>query len=690
MKEYKSENIRNIALVGHNGSGKTTFVERLLFNTKVTTRMGSVQSGTAAMDFEEEEIARNSSVSLSIAPIEWNSTKVNTLDTPGFMDFIGEVNAALTVTDSALIFVEAVAGVEVGTEAVWHAAGEQGMPRMLLINKMDRENVRVSRVRESINENLDGRFINVQLPIGEGTNFKGIIDLINMEARMGDQGEKAPIPDDMADAAEEARMELIEAAAEGDDALIEKYFEEENLSNEEIIAGLKAGMIEGVITPILYAAPDLGIAIDPLMEMLIKLMPSPAERGEFSATDAHGESVSYPINDASPLAAFIFKTREDNYGKTSYIRVFGGTLNSDTRVWATVLDEEVRVSSIQIITGKEQQSIAKLHAGDIGAVIKLGDAGTNDTLCESHSKCIKLPAIKQPHPIASVSVHPVSQSDVAKLTQSLTRLVAEDPTLFWHTETATHETILSGMGTTHLDIAVKKAISKFGTHLSTSAPKIPYRETITKTNTAEYTHKKQTGGAGQYGRIFLRVESIDDNIDFEFDQEIFGGAISAPFIAATEKGCRQASVSGVLAGYPVVGVKAIVYDGKMHPVDSKEIAFQIAGREGFKKAVLGAGPVLLEPIYIVTVTVPSDYMGDILGDMNSRRARVLGMDQEGTKSVVRAEVPLAEMQTYAQDMRSMTQGRGVFSMEFSGYGRVPTHMLNDVVAKLKAEEEEEK
>lgn len=690
MKEYKSEQIRNIALVGHNGSGKTTFVERLLFNNKVTTRMGSVQNGTAAMDFEEEEINRNSSVSAAIAPIEWQKTKVNFLDTPGYMDFIGEVNAALTVTDGAVVFVEAVAGVEVGTEVVWHAAAERGLPRALLINKMDRENVRVSRVIESINENLDGRFINVQLPIGEGTSFKGIIDLIHMEARLGEKGEKAPIPADMADAAEEARMELIEAAAEGDDTLIEKYFEEEDLTNEEIIQGLKAGMVAGAITPIFYCAPEANIAVDPLVEMLIALMPAPHEVGDFSGVDSSGAEVSYPVSDDSPLAAFIFKTREDNYGKTSYIRVYGGVLQSDSRVWAARLGEEVRAGSLLIITGKEQQSIEKLHAGDIGAVIKLGDAGTNDTLCASHNKAIKLPPIKQPHPIASVAVQPISQSDVAKLTQSLTRLVAEDPTLSWHTETATHETILSGMGTTHLDIAVKKAVSKFGTHLTTSIPKIPYRETITKTNEAEYTHKKQTGGAGQYGRIFLRVESIDDNVNFEFGEEIFGGAISAPFIAATEKGCRQAAESGVLAGYPVVGVKAIVYDGKMHPVDSKEIAFQIAGREGFKKAVLGAGPVLLEPIYVVTVVVPADYMGDILGDMNSRRAKVLGMDQEGTKSVVRAEVPLAEMQTYAQDLRSMTQGRGVFSLEFLGYGRVPNHMLPDLVAKLKAEQEEEK
>ncbi len=690
MKEYTTEHIRNIALVGHNGSGKTTFVERLLFNNKVTTRLGSVQSGTAAMDFEDEEINRHSSISAAIAPIEWQGTKINFLDTPGYMDFIGEVNAALTVTDGALVFVEAVAGVEVGTEVVWQAAGERKLPRMIVINKMDRENVRAARVMESIEQNLDGRFVHVQLPIGEGPTFKGVIDLIHMEARLGAGGEKAAIPAELADAAEEARQQLIEAAAEGDDALIEKFFAEEPLTSEEIIAGLKAGMMQGAVVPVLYCAPEPNIGVNPLLELCLALMPAPGEAGEFEALNEKDEPVSYPISDSSPLAAFIFKTREDNYGKTSYIRVFGGVLNSDSRVWAARLGQEVRVGGLQVVCGKEQYPISKLHAGDIGAVIKLGDAGTNDTLCTASNKVVKLPPIKQPHPIVSVAVHPVSQSDVAKLTQSLTRLVAEDPTLSWHTEPATHETILSGMGTTHLDIAVKKAISKFGTHFTTSVPKIPYRETITKTAEAEYTHKKQTGGAGQYGRVFLRVESIDDNLGFEFGEEIFGGAISAPFIAATEKGCRQAAEAGVLAGYPMVGVRAVVYDGKMHPVDSKEIAFQIAGREGFKKAVMNAGPVLLEPIYIVTVTVPSDYMGDIMGDMNSRRARVLGMDQEGTKSVVRAEVPLAEMQTYAQDLRSMTQGRGVFSMEFSGYGRVPPHLQNDLVAKLKTEQEEEK
>lgn len=687
MKEYQTSQIRNVALVGHNGSGKTTFVERVLFNTGVTTRLGSVQAGTAAMDFEEEEVARNSSVSTALAPIEFKNHKINFMDTPGYMDFIGEVNSALQVADSALVLVEAVAGVEVGTEVVAQAASERNLPKLLLVSKMDRENVRVARVIESISANLEGNFVNLQLPIGEGPEFKGIVDLIKLEARLGADSKVGPIPADMADEVEEARMALIEAAAEGDDALMEKFFEEDDLSNEEIVQGLKGAMAQGLVTPIIYGAPEPGIAVAPILETIALLLPAPNER-PFTATNAAGDEAEYEVSDTSPLAAFIFKTREDPYGKSSYIRVFGGMLESDSRVWAARLGSEVRVGTLQVTTGKETTAVPRLHSGDIGVVVKLGEAGTNDTLTDK-GHALRLPAIKQPSPIASVSIHPKSQSDVAKLSQSLNRLTGEDLTLTWHTEPATHETILSGMGNTHLDIAVKKAQSKFGVNLTTSIPKVPYRETITKTNSAEYTHKKQTGGAGQYGRVFLRLESLDDDADFEFTSEIFGGSISAPFVAATEKGCRQALESGPTAGYPVVGVKAIVYDGKEHPVDSKEIAFQTAGRECFKKAMLGAGPVLLEPIYNVTVVVPADYMGDIMGDMNSRRARVLGIDQEGTKSVVKVIVPLAEMQTYAADLRSMTQGRGVFSMEFANYGRVPSHLQEQIVTQARKEREEE-
>jgi elongation factor G len=686
MKEYHTGQIRNIALVSHNGAGKTTLVERLLYNTGVLTRMGSVQAGTAAMDYDEEEINRNSSVSMSLAPIAWNSLKLNFIDTPGYIDFIGEVNGALKVAENAVVLVEAVSGVEVGTELVWQVAESYGRPRIVVINKMDRENVLVNRVINSISENLDGNFVNLQLPIGEGTDFEGVIDLVTMEARLGNEDKKGPIPDDMQDAVEEARMEVVEAAAEGDDELLMKYLEGEDLSDEEIVTGLQGALKQGTMVPLLYCAPEPGIGVQALLDMFANLTLPPTEF-ETEATNAAGEPVSLTASDAGPLAAFIFKTREDTYGKTSFIRVFSGILESDSRIWDANLDSEVRVGQLHIVTGAETEPISRLHSGDIGNVVKLGDASTNDTLCDRGNQ-FKIDPIVQPNPIASVAVHPVSQSDVAKLNQSLTRLVAEDPTLQWNQERATRETILSGMGTTHLDIAIKKAESKFGVHLTTTTPKVPYRETITKTSSAEYTHKKQTGGAGQYARVFLRVESLDDNEDFEFASEIFGGAISAPFVAATEKGCRQALEGGVLAGYPVVGVRAVVYDGKEHPVDSKEIAFQTAGREGFKKAVMGAGPVLLEPIYEVTVTVPADNMGDIMGDLNTRRARVLGMDQEGTKSIVRAEVPLGEMQRYAADLRSMTQGRGIFSMEFLRYGRVPSHIQEELVAQLRKQEEE--
>ncbi|MFO7536774.1 MAG: elongation factor G [Chloroflexota bacterium] len=685
MKEFKTDQIRNVALIGHNGSGKTTFVERVLFNTDLTTRMGSVQNGTAAMDFEEEEMARHSSVAAALAPIVWKDVKLNIIDTPGYADFVGEVNSALRVSEGAVVFVEATSGVEVGTEIYWQAAEERNLPRIVLVNKMDRDNVRVSRAMTSIEENLNGRFVPLQIPIGEGPTFKGVVDLFSMEARLGTDDSRAPIPDELIDAAQEARLALVEAAAEGDDALIEKYLEEDTLTDEEVVRGLKLAMQQGLVIPVLYAAPEPGIAVVPVLQAMMRLIPAPNQIGEFTAHLANGETQKYPISDESPLAAFIFKTREDPYGKMSYLRVYGGTLESDSRVWDSELESEVRVGTLQLLRGKEQLPIPRLHSGDIGAVVKFGDTATNSTLCSPQHK-LKLNPTSQPNPIMAVAIHPVAQSDVAKLSSSLHRLVDEDPTLTWYTESATRETLLSGMGTTHLDIAVKKLESKFGVHVTTTVPKVPFRETITKTNTAEYTHKKQTGGAGQYARVFLRVESLEDDAEFEFASEIFGGAISAPFVSATEKGCRQALDQGALAGYPVTGVKAIVYDGKEHPVDSKEIAFQIAGREGLKQAVLGANPVLLEPIYNVTVTVPADYMGDVLGDLNSRRARVQGMDQEGTKSIVRAEVPLAEMQRYAADLRSMTQGRGIFRMDFSHYGRVPGQLQNELVAKLKQEQ----
>lgn len=688
MKEYKTGQIRNVVLAGHNGAGKTIFVERALFNTGATTRLGRVENGTAAMDFEEEEIERQSSISTALARIEWRDHKINLLDTPGFIDFVGEVNSAIKVADGALIFVEAVSGVEVGTEQAWQATGQKGMPRVVLVNKMDRDNVRVTRVMTSITENLQGNFVPLQIPIGEGPTFKGVVDLLSMESRLGADDSRAPIPPDLVAAAQEARMAVIEAAAEGDDELMERFFESDTLSDEDIVRGLRLAMLQGLCVPVLYAAPQPGIAVVPALNALYRLLPAPDRVQPAVATDTSGQEVKLRADDKAHLAAFIFKTREDTYGRTSYIRVFSGVLESDSRVWDANLDSEVRVGSLQTVIGKDSQPVPRLHSGDIGTVVKLGDALTNHTLCERAHK-VKIAPIGQPNPIASVAIHPVSQADVAKLNQSIQRLIIEDPTLSTHIEEATHETILSGMGTTHLEIAVKKAKSKFGVNITTTPPKVPYRETITKTSSAEYTHKKQTGGAGQYGRVFLRVESIDNNLQFEFTSEIFGGAISGPFVSATEKGCRQALEGGVLAGYPVYGVKAIVYDGKEHPVDSKEIAFQIAGRECFKLAVMQANPVLLEPIYDVAITVPADYMGDVLGDMSTRRGSVQGTDQEGNKIIVRALVPLAEMLSYAADLRSMTQGRGIFSMTFEKYERVPTHLQDGLVKQLQAQRDQE-
>ncbi|MCL4871780.1 MAG: elongation factor G [Anaerolineae bacterium] len=687
MKEYPTSAIRNVAFVSHNGAGKTTLVERLLFDTGATTRMGSVQAGTAHMDFEDEEKARNSSVSLAVAPIEWRDVKINILDTPGYIEFVGEVNSALRVAEGAVVLVEAVAGVEVGTELAWQAAGEAGLPRVVLVNKMNRDNVRVTRVMNSIKENLEGRFVQLQLPIGEGPSFTGVVDLISMQARLGNKDERGPIPADMQDAAEEARLALVEAAAEGDDDLLEKYFAEEELTMEEIVRGIKSAVKQGLVTPIMYAAPEPGIAVIPVLEALRALVPAPDER-PITANKGNGDDVELTPSDTSPFAAFIFKTVEDRFGKLSFVRVYSGKMSADSRVWNADRNAEVRVGTLYVVRGAEHISVPLLHAGDIGAVVKLGDAATNDTLCERTNQ-VTLPPIVQPEPLASVAVEPISQADVAKLNTSLTRLTGEDLTLRWHTETATHQTILSGMGTVHLDIAVKKMQSKFGVGITTSLPKVPYRETITKTSSTEYTHKKQTGGAGQYARVFLRVEPGSEDVPFEFSSEIFGGSVSGPFVAATEKGCRAAVEEGVLAGYPITGVKVVIYDGKEHPVDSKEIAFQIAGREGFKQAVLGAAPALLEPIYEATVTVPADNMGDVMSDFNTRRGRVMGMDQIGNKSIVRAEVPLAEMQTYMADLRSMTQGRGVFSLKFLHYGRVPSHLQDQLVAKLRAEMKKE-
>lgn len=678
MKEYQTDKIRNIALVSHSGAGKTTLIERFLLDTGKTNRMGSVTQGTATTDFEPEELERNSSIATAIASLEFRDHKFNFLDTPGYIDFVGEVNAALHVADSAVVFVEASSGVEVGTEIVWAEAKKRNVPMMLVASKMDRENVRSARVLSSIQESFsdEARIVQLQVPIGEGVTFKGVADLITNKA-YGLKGESFDIPEEMADEVEEARVALIEAAAESDETLMERYFESDTLTADEIIEGLKITMSDGSVVPIAYVAGEPGLASEILLMVMQRLLPAPNEGNQFET-----DTGSYDVSDDSPLTAFVFKTREDQYGKTSYLRVFGGKLENDSRALDSATGSEVRVTGLGSMMGKEIQNVGVLHAGDIGAAVKLGDTQTNNTLCDKATPQ-KMGPIDQPNPIFSVSVHPVSQADVSKLSEATSRIQMEDPTLRYYYEPATRQSIMSGMGDVHIGVAVKRLASKFGVNVTTDTPLIAYRETITKTSDAEHTHKKQSGGAGQYGRVMLRVEPLDDDAEFEFDEEIFGGSISGPFVVATEKGCRQAVEEGPIAGYPVVGVKAIVYDGKMHPVDSKEIAFQVAGRESFRKAMMSAGPILLEPLYNVTVTVPSDNMGDVMSDFNTRRARVSGMDQFGARAIVKAEVPLSEMQRYLADLRSMTAGRGVYSMEFARYGHVPSHFQDKVIEETK-------
>ncbi len=685
MKEYTTERLRNIALVSHSGAGKTMLAEAILHYLGVTTRMGSVGEGTTVSDFEDEEKRRQLSLSTAMIPVEYRDHKINFLDTPGYTDFVGEVISALYVADGAVVVVDAVAGVEVGTEVAWSYANKFGRARFLLINKMDRENANYQQVLDQAKEIFEARFLPLQLPWGAGEDFKGVVDLLTMKAYVGPENTEQDIPAELADAAEEARMELIEAAAEGDDALLEKYLEGETLTAEEIIQGLRGVVAQGDYIPVLVAAGEKKIGLQRFLDLIVDLMPSPADVPPVKAQGPDGE-VELKADDTGPLAAYVWKTTADPFvGKITYFKVISGVLQNDTRVWNANKEAEERISNLAVMRGKEQISVSQLHAGDLGTVPKLSETATGDTLCDKGFP-VKVPMPEYPTALYRVAVKPQSQADSAKLGPTLSRLAEEDPTLSWYHDGSTKQTILQGMGDQHIDVAIRKARTKFQLNLETEPVKVPYRETITKTGQAQYRHKKQTGGAGQFAEVHMRVEPNPDS-DYDFAWEVFGGAISSTFQPAIEKGIKGVMKEGVLAGYPVVNVKIAVYDGKEHPVDSKPIAFEIAARECFKLAVQNAGPVLLEPIYNVRIIVPEANMGDVLGDLNTRRARVQGMDTEKGRSVITAQVPLAEMLRYTTDLRSLTGGRGVFEMEFSHYEQVPAHLQQEIVEARKREME---
>ncbi|MGI6208812.1 MAG: elongation factor G [Anaerolineae bacterium] len=690
MAAYGSEQLRNVVLLGHGSAGKTSLVEAMAFNTGVTNRLGRVEDGTAIADFDEEEVRRHISVSLAVVPVPWKDTKINLLDAPGYLEFIGEVLSGLRVAESALVVVDAAAGVEVGTEILWRYADERSLPRMVVVNKMDRENASFQSCLDSLSNAFEARFVPIHLPIGQEASFRGVVDLLQQKAIIGPEGKVEDIPADMQDAVEEARLQLVEAAAEGDDELLMKYLEGEELTADEIMQGLRNAVRSGSAIPVAATAATANVAVRPLLDAIREFMPSPTDAGPYEAIDpSSGNTVEITADSAGPLAAFVFKTTADPYvGKLTYLRVYSGTLSSDSRPINARTGQEERVGQLFTVTGREQTPTEQLVAGDIGSVSKLAEIHTGDTLCD-RGKPLTLPALERPNPVYSVAVNAKSQADFDKMSSSMSRLVEEDPTLRLEREPSTGELILSGMGESHLDVAIRRLRQKFGVEVVTSTPRVPYRETITKVAQAQGRFKRQTGGRGQFGDTWIRVEPRERGAGFEFVDEIFGGAVPRNFIPSVEKGVVEAMEEGILAGYPVVDVRVALYDGSYHPVDSSDMAFKLAGSIGFRKAAEAAGPILLEPIVKVVITVPEQFMGDIMGDLNSKRGRVLGMEQERGLSTVTALVPLAEMRRYATDLRAMTQGRGVFTMEFSHYDPVPPHVAEQVIAEAKREKEAE-
>lgn len=687
MAKYKTEQIRNVALLGHSGAGKTTLSEALLYKTGVISRMGRVEDGSTVSDWDPEEHRRGISVNLSIVPVEFNNTKLNLIDTPGYQDFVGEVISGMFVAEAGLVVVDAVAGCQVGTELAYDRLRELAKPRLIFLNRMDRENANFANAVQSLRRTLgDEKIVPFQIPLGAAESLQGIIGLIEMKAYLGPEGKEAPIPPEFLAEAEAARVTLVEAAAEADDELILKYLDGETLSVEEVRHGLHVGVRNCAITPVYCGTATGGIGLDRLMQALRRYVPAPNER---TLPGTRGTESIVLSSDASSFpAGAVFKTVIDRYvGRTSYVRMVSGKLSREMQIANARTGKSSRVANLFSVRGKELQNLDELVAGDIGILTKMEELGTGDTLCALDQMLQVTPPF-YPRPLYSVAVSPVSQADSSKMGPALASVAEEDPTMRFQNSAATKQTVLQGMGETHIDVAVHRMAQKFGTHVETAEPKVPYQETVTRTASAQYRHKKQSGGAGQFAEVHMRIEPLPAG-GYEFTSEVFGGAISSSFFPSIEKGIKSVMDNGVIAGYPVVAVKAVVFDGKEHPVDSKDIAFQTAGREVFKLAFKAANPVLLEPIYIAEVTVPDEYMGDVMSDFNTRRGRVLGMEQKNSRTVIRATVPLAEIMRYSTDLRSMTQGRGVYTIEFDHYEPLPNHLAAGVIAQHKEESSDE-
>jgi elongation factor G len=672
MKEYAADRIRNVALASHQGTGKTSLVEAMLFDSGATTRVGKVEEGNTVSDWDPDEINRHISINTSLAPVEWNGYKINLIDTPGYADFLGEVKEGLRVADAALIPVSAVDGLQVGIETAWQFADERNLARVVFVNKMDRENADFDRVLGELRERYGSAVVPVQVPIGREHNFTGVVDVLAGKAYTFQDGKASStaVPQELAARVQAARQQLVEAVCETDDDLMMKYLDDDTISDQELQQALHAAAARGSIVPVLVGSATHNIGIPQLADALVAYSPSPDEVG------------------AAPngkLAALVFKTIADPYvGKLSFFRVYSGALRNDSNVFNVSRGHDEHIGPVLVTRGKSQETVAQIAAGDIGAVAKLHDTGTGDTLTTKDNP-VTLDPIEFPPASFSASVIAKTKADLDKLGQALHRITEEDPSLHVQRDPETGETILSGVGESHLQIVVERIKRKFGVDVTLGDPRVPYRETITASAKAEGRHKKQTGGRGQFGDVWVEFEPSQEQ--FEFVNKIVGGAVPKQYIPAVEKGIQEAMQKGPLAGCPVINVRATLYDGKYHDVDSSEMAFKIAGSLAFREGIMKCNPVLLEPIMNVEVVVPESYMGDVIGDLNSKRARVLGMEPiGGGRTRVMAHVPMAEMTHYATALRSITQGRGSFSMTLLDYEQVPPHEAQKIIdASKKAE-----
>ncbi len=683
----KPEDIRSIALISHGGAGKTSLNEAFLFNSGLVSRIGKIEDKNTVSDFDPEEQKRGISIGAAVAPVEWRGTKLNIVDVPGYFDFVGELFGALKVVDTVAIVVSASGGLSVGAEKAWRYAVKENVARMFIINQMDREHADFKKVLDELREMYGNSVVPLIIPIGYGPDFKGVVNVLENVAfeGTGKNIKEVPVPENLGDVIEQYVEEITEAAAENDDDLLEKYFEEGELTTEEIVQGFLKGMANGKIVPVVAVSAVNGIGVESLLHVMSKYLNSPEKT---STEDVKGEE--HPCKDDAPFSAYVFKTVTDPFvGKLSLIKVMSGKLTPSTSLYNPLKEKGEKSGGLFIMRGKKQHNVEVLHAGDIGALSRLQLTETGDTLCENGNNIV-YPAINYPEACFSKAVFAAKQGEEDKVFTGLNRLQEEDPSIKIEKNVETNETILSGQGEMHLDVITSKLLSKFGGNAELKDPRIPYRETITKTVSAQGRHKKQTGGHGQFGDVWIEFSPIGDtNIEFEFEDAVVGGAVPRNFIPSVEKGLRENIKRGVLAGYPMVGLHAKLYDGSSHSVDSSEMAFRTAARIAYKKGCSEANPVLLEPIMEVDVLIPDEYMGDIMGDISKRRGRIMGMSQVEGEQKVSAEIPMGEMAQYATDLRSMTQARGSYTAKFLRYEQLPHDEAQKVIDSAEKLEDEE-